>query len=1768
MPCTPGGCGAVAMTFEFSLATGNMLEDWRMANVVPSFKKGNRENPGNYRPVRLMPVVCKLLERILKDTVYEHLEKYSLLKDSQHGFVKGRLCLMSLITLQSKNKSLNKVMAILDIVTQKDHIMLRFKHELCNSLPVISHDILAIAQAGKGSSPHSFGDQKREGTVNASKTIDSRQTGEMFQIERDFGDHFSTGPRVSVRSACADYRSDTTSLVSELDETDYEVRELTALAFRSLACPHNNYIDLSSSRASTDWSLSLSEDSSTTNKWSVYAELSDPGCAEPPTNSSPAPSARSEERAGHPFGDGRVECVDVAVETQEGRTVPKREIQFKKRERSELTVFRSSDVTDGHDPVQYAETAQRRESSVGREDAETKEASDRPLHRTESTEECSKKAKLASCHISNVISKKMQFEQELKMERGAIQETYSSVPSTPSSVNLKEFEFPIQEGKRRNSSAKPESEQSGEDIPALLRKRSADLNVEPPDGARRFLRQDSCGSLKGESNALDAPTNRDILERWKESNVDNQKGTKVGRAKGTSGNKPQTTLAALINDQFEIPTARSILEDTRDADCIPHAAKDRWQTSCLVESKLGGYEARAAYKQSGTKNVSEKAKLEQQVDPFGTIEQLAPNIGSHCKVITLDPKYQTLPASFKFETDDSRIKDLQFNSRESIQQRTKGPIHQVRDVRKLVKNTYGALRFSEAKSFGSVQVLQPNCSHAARAYDQTTASMDGTPTLPVYVQCKSTGWRGNIGSSNNISADKKYWTYAGSTETSRSYTNDIKLLFPLNTNRSVIGSSQRAGTVNETSKKDGKKECEAPTESTALMDSKKKMIKDDKSQILSASNKKDSRVPPMKDVNVKESKENKGENLPKLKLNTEGCSLSTEPNRFKISQTAGVEKQNSSLSISNQYTKGKKVEAIVENQSLTDKLRKDFIESVPKKKDIKVPINTAGSKREDMGKLHSEKILTGNVFNESLKMQEKADSSREIQNRLDHSNKLQKIAISTNNDTKTVVEKNEHKRVETQNKHLNTSTLSSTDIKLSTNKDKLEKGHSRLDPQKTPSKMSSLNSERTQDIIGKGQLNKESQARKRESQMNISEYSVLKTEKIKEKDEQGTESQVQVEQKRKLSGSSILNTPIGKEEDKKLIQLGQESKSKMSKSLAQTSEVTKLPGRGETKNEGQVGQEKEKRDSNDSSSVSEAINSTFGKYETVKAIQIRLENQHKVVGKSNEGKPGKIKAASESQAGQDNQKKLPGYCAQTSESKSESKKENQNDSENQVKMKVEQAQVSEKSGPKKLKEPIKDSYVLSLILEEESKNNMESTDDIRNKQQSSVKNQALKSISAQASHSSSVGVKDKQSTLAVKATNHHQTTTKTETHKFESHGNIKSTSGFATNIPASTSTVQYQDTTSQIHPSSAEFKVKDLPPINSVAKLFGQDQKISSSAIKVQSARAEITQTSGSTSLENSNYLAIPITERRSQVPNLGQTTTSPRAATVKAMPYFQHQRSLEITEPSRQEKESASGQVAQEPHTPGTSLQNPYYASSSQGQPQLTSCSPGTKPSNFAEPTCDVAQIPQETDNPGMPGFQYPQTQRKMLVDPETGSYYFVDAPVQPSRRMLLDPVTGQYVEVVMSQQPFGGVYQVPFSPYVLHPGVMGPSYLPNMPYPGLFVGPPVPSQRPLEMQSQPLPQQVSVHDKADVQHHEQSIQRTFSSESAQMETLYYIPTGMTLYPNSGQPGLQHVAMQAKPTVCADGKDSKVTGLWPIQHIYEASNYLPHARPSSFMVE
>lgn len=70
---------------------------WRSANVTPLFKKGSRLDRGNYRPVSLTSVPCKVLESVVRDALVVHLTVNNLICSEQHGFVPRKACVTNLL---------------------------------------------------------------------------------------------------------------------------------------------------------------------------------------------------------------------------------------------------------------------------------------------------------------------------------------------------------------------------------------------------------------------------------------------------------------------------------------------------------------------------------------------------------------------------------------------------------------------------------------------------------------------------------------------------------------------------------------------------------------------------------------------------------------------------------------------------------------------------------------------------------------------------------------------------------------------------------------------------------------------------------------------------------------------------------------------------------------------------------------------------------------------------------------------------------------------------------------------------------------------------------------------------------------------------------------------------------------------------------------------------------------------------------------------------------------------------------------------------------------------------------------------------------------------------------------------------------------------------------------------------------------------------------------------------------------------------------------
>ncbi|CAM4584956.1 unnamed protein product [Lepidochelys kempii] len=92
----------LAIIFENSWQVGEVPDDWRMDNVVPIFKKGKKEDPGNYRPVSLTSVPEKIMEQVLKESILKHLDERKVIRNSHHVFTKGRSCLTNLIAFYNE----------------------------------------------------------------------------------------------------------------------------------------------------------------------------------------------------------------------------------------------------------------------------------------------------------------------------------------------------------------------------------------------------------------------------------------------------------------------------------------------------------------------------------------------------------------------------------------------------------------------------------------------------------------------------------------------------------------------------------------------------------------------------------------------------------------------------------------------------------------------------------------------------------------------------------------------------------------------------------------------------------------------------------------------------------------------------------------------------------------------------------------------------------------------------------------------------------------------------------------------------------------------------------------------------------------------------------------------------------------------------------------------------------------------------------------------------------------------------------------------------------------------------------------------------------------------------------------------------------------------------------------------------------------------------------------------------------------------------------
>ena len=95
-------CAPLTYIINLSLNSGVVPQEMKIARVIPLFKSGDKSLFTNYRPVSVLPVFSKFLERIVYNRLINFLNKYDILSRNQYGFRKNYSTAHALIQLYDK----------------------------------------------------------------------------------------------------------------------------------------------------------------------------------------------------------------------------------------------------------------------------------------------------------------------------------------------------------------------------------------------------------------------------------------------------------------------------------------------------------------------------------------------------------------------------------------------------------------------------------------------------------------------------------------------------------------------------------------------------------------------------------------------------------------------------------------------------------------------------------------------------------------------------------------------------------------------------------------------------------------------------------------------------------------------------------------------------------------------------------------------------------------------------------------------------------------------------------------------------------------------------------------------------------------------------------------------------------------------------------------------------------------------------------------------------------------------------------------------------------------------------------------------------------------------------------------------------------------------------------------------------------------------------------------------------------------------------------
>ncbi|KAI5624891.1 hypothetical protein C0J50_15697 [Silurus asotus] len=513
--------------------------------------------------------------------------------------------------------------------------------------------------------------------------------------------------------------SETSNMGSEFDAADTEVKWFTDQAFRGLSSPQVDYLDVynSSRESSTNVSQPSTVDSPGSATWISYADLHD--SLHENDNALCHTAAFLPSGTLNPakrFEMGSFECVDVAVESKEEtkrgkKTVPKRQIQFKRRNIDESgvkamdslsteTCAREAFVRQHSTPASMQE-----DLAKGNHEIQTGK---KILQKSASLDECPPKSKIASTVIKSVLSKKMDTatNESLKSEQCEDKKKYNE---TLSAMELCNAERPSSRVPSEYSLSSEDFAGNEERSPHPSRRKYGPPKVPP----KPFFKPNSIPTNNNPAGVVfqDKPFVKDqiqpIMVDAIKSKISKQQGStekeasKLGETfsseSGSASNRAPNCTAVCV---------ASTLSSVNNHRMTPETCKQQESSNSMFLSK--------------TPEITLKPCAIKDKNKSSTKASVCPEPQTSNDTLCEPQLEETL------EEQMSSKPGLESENEEDIEKsKAKSVIHKVRDVRKLVKNTYNlSFKASNTTHVEDVQQkMQPENPH------------------PLQIECKAISWK-------------------------------------------------------------------------------------------------------------------------------------------------------------------------------------------------------------------------------------------------------------------------------------------------------------------------------------------------------------------------------------------------------------------------------------------------------------------------------------------------------------------------------------------------------------------------------------------------------------------------------------------------------------------------------------------------------------------------------------------------------------------------------------------------------------------------------------------------------------------------------------------------------------------------------------------------------------------------------------------------------------------------------------------------------------------